>query len=314
MSTRVVATDFGGPEVLSVVERTLPDPGPGEVRIRVRAAAVNPWDHKQYSGLMGSDVSALPMPLGLEAAGEVVDVGADAVGPTGPISVGDAVIVNVGTGAYASELNVPAASVYAKPDRLGWAEASGLLVTGSTAAHLLAATSVASGDTLLIHGASGSVGLAATQLARRRGARVIGTASERNHNTLSELGAVPVAYGAGLEDRVRALAPDGVDAAIDTIGTDEAIDASLKLVPDTQRVASVVAFHRAGDGIRLLGSGPGADPGEQVRARAKLDLLDDAETGTYRVVLGPSYPLADAARAHRLSISGHPGGKVVLVP
>ena len=152
------------------------------------------------------------------------------------------------------------------------------------------------------------------QLATARGARVIGTAGEPNHDALRALGAEPVTYGNGLADRVRALAHDGIAAAIDTIGTDEAVDVSLELVADRDRFASVAAFHRAGDGIRLLGSGPGAESGDEIRTAAIPRLLEWAGDGRYRVAVGATYPLTEAAEAHRVSIGGHPGGKLVLLP
>lgn len=314
MSQRVVATAFGGPEVLQLVDYEPDAVTAGHVRIAVRAAAVNPWDHKQYSGAMGHDESQLPLPIGVESAGEVVEAGADAVGPTGPISVGDAVIADFAPGAYATELTVPASAVYAKPATLDWSGASGLLTTGSTAAHLMAVSGLGEGDTVLIHGASSSVGRSAIQLARLRGARVIGTASERNHDALRELGAEPTTYGAGLADRVRELAPDGLAAAFDMVGTDEAIDVSVELLGGPERVTSIAAFHRVTDGIRLIGSGPGAEAGTDIRTAAKRELIDLAAAGSYRVFVGATYPLADAAEAHRTSIAGHPGGKLVLLP
>jgi NADPH:quinone reductase len=153
------------------------------------------------------------------------------------------------------------------------------------------------------------------QLARARGASlVIGTARERNHDFLRSLGAEPVAYGPGLADRVRALAPDGVDAAIDTVGTDEAIDVSLELVADRGRIASIAAFERGGrEGICLLGGGPGADPGEDVRNAARLDLVRVADEGALTIEAHP-YALDDVAQAHRASMEGHTRGKIVLVP
>src|SRR5262249_22193638 len=155
------------------------------------------------------DPSRLPLRLGYEAAGVV-----SAVGPDTRVAVGDEVIVFRTSGAYATDLVVPESAVTPKPPSLGWAEAGGLMLTRATATHTLVATKVADGDTVLVHGASGGVGLMAVQLARLRGARVLGTANARNDDLLRELGAEPVAYGDGLLERVRALAPEGVDVAI----------------------------------------------------------------------------------------------------
>ncbi|MDR2983514.1 MAG: NADP-dependent oxidoreductase, partial [Nocardiopsaceae bacterium] len=211
----VIAAAYGGPEALEVVDEPTAEPGPGEARIAVRAAGVNPADYKSYSGVFGRDPSALPLRLGSEAAGTVTQVGAGATGPAGPISVGDEVIAYRIRGGYAAELVTPAASLVPKPQVLTWPEAAGLMLTGATAWHCLVATGVDAADTVLIHGGAGGVGLMATQLAVRRGASVVATASERHHDRLREFGAAPVTYGPGLADRVRAAAPDGVTAALD---------------------------------------------------------------------------------------------------
>jgi NADPH:quinone reductase-like Zn-dependent oxidoreductase len=144
---------------------------------------------------------------------------------------------------------------------------------------------------------------------------VIATASDRNHDLLRRLGAEPVAYGPGLADRVRALAPGGVDVAVDAVGTDEAVDVSLELVRDRQRIATIAAFARAPHvGIKLLGNGPGADPGTEIRTAARAELVRLAGEGDIRVVVGRTLPLAQAADAHRAGIAGHGQGKTILVP
>jgi NADPH:quinone reductase-like Zn-dependent oxidoreductase len=315
MSAVVVAAAYGGPEVLTLIDVPTPDPGPGEVRLAVRAAGVNPIDHKAYSGAFGTDPANLPMRLGAEAAGVVTAVGPDAVGPAGPVRVGDEVVVYRAQGAYAEELVVPAEAVVPKPAKLGWAEAGGLLLTGATAVHALEAVQVGAGDTVLVHGGAGGVGLMVVQLAAARGARVIATASPGKHDLLARLGATPVAYGEGLLQRVRALAPDGVSAAVDTVGTDEAVDVSLALVPDRERIVTIAAFARAPEaGIKLIGGGPGADPGDELRAAARLQLTAAVEAGRLEVVVARTYPLAEAAAAHAESKAGHATGKIVLLP
>jgi NADPH:quinone reductase-like Zn-dependent oxidoreductase len=315
MTDAVVAASYGGPEVLEVRDVEVPPPGSGEVTIDVRGAGVNPYDYKLYSGMLGSDEDRLPMRLGSEVSGVVTAVGEDATGPAGPVEVGDEVIGYPVSGGYAASLTVPATSVFPKPKALSFEQAAGLSLVGVTAYHLLEATGVGPGDTVLIHGVSGGVGLAAAQLAMDRGARVIGTAGARRHETLREMGIKPVEYGDGLADRVRGLATDGVDVALDTVGTDEAVDSSLELVEDHDRIATVAAFGRAHEaGIKLLGSGPGADPGTEIRDRARLVLTDLAERGVLRVVVARTFPLVDAAQAHAFLAEGHAGGKVVLVP
>jgi NADPH:quinone reductase len=311
MSAVVVATAFGGPEVLSVIDEPTPEPGPGQVRLAVRAAGVNPIDYKAYSGAFGSDPTSLPMHLGAEAAGVVSALGAG----VDAVAVGDEVIAYRASGAYAAEVVLAVDAVVPKPAAMSWDEAGGLLLTGATATHTLEAVGLRADEVVLIHGASGGVGLFAVQLAAARGATVIATAAAAKHELLRELGATPVAYGTGLADRVRAAAPGGVDAAIDLIGTDEAVDVSLELVADRQRIATIAAFGRAADaGIKLLGNGPGADPGDDVRAAARRQLTRAYEDGTLRVLVARAYPLADAAEAHRDIMRGHTTGKIVLNP
>jgi NADPH:quinone reductase len=315
MSLVVIATAYGGPEVLSVADEPVPDPGPGEARISVRASGVSPSDYKTYNGMFGRDPARLPLRIGSEVAGVVTAVGEGAAGPAGPVAVGDEVIGWRVTGGYAAELIAPAAVLVPRPAPLDWPQAAGLLLTGATAWHTLEASGVGAGDTVLVHGASGGVGLMAVQLAAARGATVIGTASPARHELLRELGAVPVAYGAGLADRVRAAAPGGVDAALDLVGTDEAVDVSLELVADRGRIASIAAFGRGpGLGIKLLGGGAGADPGTAIRQAARLKLVRLAGEGRLRVLVSRTYPLTEAAAAHREIMAGHTTGKMALIP
>jgi NADPH2:quinone reductase len=314
MPQHIVATSYGGPEVLALVDVEVPPPGPGEVVIEVRAAGVNPIDWKLYSGAMGQDPTKLPRPVGMEAAGVVTAVGDGAEGPVGPISVGDEVIVYPGSGTFATHVKVKGSSVVPKPSGLSFEEAAGLFLTGATAAHALAAARAAEGETVLLHAAAGGVGTMVLQLAAARGINVIGTASERNHEYVRSLGGTPVTYGDGLADRVRALAPNGVDAAIDGIGSDEAIDVSLELVDDPSRVVSIAAFGRGADGISLIGAGPGADPGTELRSAARLELAELAGAGRLKVTVARAYPLADAAEAMRDSQAAGTRGKLILVP
>lgn len=312
MSRAVVATAYGPPDVLELLDVDRPDPGPGQVVVDVRAAGTNPADVKSYSGEWGTDPAKLPMRLGFEASGVVSAVGPDAVGPAGPLAVGDEVVVFRASGAYAERLLVRAGAVLPKPANLAWDAAAGLLLAGTTAVHTVVAAEVREGDTVLVHGGSGGVGLMAVQLAGARGARVIATARESAHDLLRDLGAEPVVYGPGLADRVRALTPQ-VDAAIDTVGTDEALDTSLELGVEPQRIASIAAFERGGRlGIRLLGSGPGAEAGDDLRLAARRQLVEDAGAGRLRVVVAATYPLAAVAEAHRALTSSHRPGKIVL--
>ena len=315
MTLTVLATDFGGPEVLSVLDVPVAAPGPAEVLVGVRAVGTNPVDFKSYSGAFGRDPAQLPIRLGREASGIVRAVGDDVEGPGGPIRVGDEVVVYPVEGAYADELLVPAASVRPKPSTMSFAEASGLMVAGTTAIHALTVTGVKAGKTVVIHGGSGGVGLVAIQLAVANGAHVIATASPPRHAYLRELGAVPVSYGEGLIERLRSLAPAGFDAAIDMVGTDEALDASVALVADRQRIATIAGFQKGFElGVRVLGGAPGADPGVIIRSTARMELVRLAEAGSVGVLVAETFPLSEAAAAHRELARGHTHGKIVLLP
>lgn len=307
MTRAVVATAYGGPEVLRVVKDDPGRPGRGQALLEVRAAGVNPADWKFYSGAWGTDPARLPMRLGLEAAGVVV-----AVGEGSRFAPGDEVIAQPVIGAYCHRLVVDDDALLPKPAAMSWETAAGLMVAGVTAAHALHAVKVGAGDTLLVHGAAGGVGAMLVQLARVAGVRVIGTASPRNHEFLVDLGTTPIAYGPGLADRVR-QAGGRIDAAVDTAGTAEALECSVALVPNKKRVATV-AGHSLGArlGVLLLGAGPGSDPGTEVRLAARSRLLELWEAGRLDVRIGHTFPLADAANAHDAIRHGHTPGKIIL--
>jgi NADPH:quinone reductase-like Zn-dependent oxidoreductase len=310
MTRTVVAEGYGGPEVLAVHDVDLPAPGQGQVLVEVRAAGTNPLDFKLYSGQMGRDPAKLPMPLGLEASGTVIAAAPGASGYTGGLTVGDEVIVTNVDGAYAQRVLAEASEVGHKPAALSFEQAAGLLLVGGTAWHLLTNTKVGSNDTVLIHGASGGVGLMAVQLAVARGAKVIATASPARHDQLRSYGAEPVAYGDGLADRVRALGR--VDAALDLIGSDEALDTSVALVADRARIATIAGFGRAAElGIAAL---TGADGGQAIRDASRAEIIALAADGKLEVTVDKVFPLDEAPEAHRYLQTGHARGKVVLVP
>jgi NADPH:quinone reductase-like Zn-dependent oxidoreductase len=308
MARRVVAAGYGGPESLRVEEIPLPSPGAGQVRVAVRAAGVNAYDAKVYAS--DGDPARLPIRLGYEAAGVV-----DAVGPgVDDWSPGDEVIVFRTSGAYATDLVADTSALTPKPAPLDWPDAAALMLTGAAAWHAVTAARVKSGDVVLIHGGSGGVGLYAVQLALLRGARVLATGGESSYELLRSLGADPVRYGDGLLDRIRSLAPS-VDVALDLVGTDEAMDVSLALVEDRSRIVSIANFDRAPrERVQLLGNGPGADPGTEIRDAARADLARLAGDGSLRVFVGSTYPLAEAPDAHRQILTGHTTGKLVLLP
>jgi NADPH:quinone reductase len=307
---RWVATNFGGPEVLDEIEVGLPDPSPGEVTIEVRAAGMNPADYKHFS--RGQDPKLLPLTIGYEVAGVIAAIGADTEIASGGGAVGDEVVAFQVSDGYSSALNAPAADVFAKPETLTFPQAANLLLVGTTAADTIDVVGVSKGETVLVHGAAGGVGTSVVQQAMLLGATVIGTAGERDFDALRGFGATPVAYGPGLEERVLQAAPDGVDAAIDTVGVDEAIDVSLALVSDRGRIVSTAAFGRVKqDGFQVVGgSVPRSGP---FRAAARRSILDLAAAGKLTVPIGETFPFSDAREAVEALKGKHPYGKLALV-
>jgi NADPH:quinone reductase len=308
-----IATDFGGPEVLQLTEVDVPAPGPGEVTIAVRAAGMNPADYKHFGP--GQDRRLLPLTIGYEAAGVLAAVGPGTSIATGAGVVGDEVIAFQIVGGYASVLNVRASDVFAKPGTLDFPQAANLLLAGTTAAELLATAAVASSDTVLLHGAAGAVGLSVLQQARLIGARVIGTASADNFGIVESFGAVPVPYGGGpgeLAFRVRGAAPEGIAAVLDTVGTDEAVDASLALLEDRRRFVTLTAFRRAAaEGFTAIGaSNPASGP---FRAKARAGLVELAAAGDLTVRIARTFPFQDAREAVAALQGPHPSGKLALV-
>jgi NADPH:quinone reductase-like Zn-dependent oxidoreductase len=292
-------SQFGGPEVLELVDLPDPHPGPGQVRIAVRAAGVNASDWKKRKGLMDPE---LPQTMGYEAAGVVDEVGEGVA----DVAVGDRVFGLSDEGAAQAELAV--LSYYAPiPPSLGFPGAAALPAAIETATRALDQLGVGSDDTLLINGASGSVGSAAVQLAVARGARVIGTASPANHDYLRSLGAEPVAYGEGLAGRVRALAPGGVDLALDAAGSG-VLSELIELASGSEHVVTIADFAGAQEhGVRFSRG----DDGRAVHVLAEIGEL--IESGRFSLPVAQTFPLAEIAEAHRVSEDGHARGKLVLV-
>ncbi|MER7197986.1 NADPH:quinone reductase [Streptomyces sp. CB01635] len=290
---------FGGPEVLEIVDLPDPHPGPGEVRIAVRAAGVNASDWKKRKGLMDEE---LPQTLGYEAAGVVDELG-DGVTD---VVVGDRVFGFSTEGAAQAELAV--LSYYAPiPPSLDFPGAAALPAANETAMRALDQLGVVSGSTLLINGASGSVGSAAVQFAVVRGARVIGTASPSNHEYLRSLGAEPVAYGEGLVDRVHALAPEGVDLALDVAGNG-ILPELIGLAGGPEHVVTIADFTGAQEHGVTFSRG---DTGRAVHVLGEIGELIDS--GRFSLPVVQTFPLAEIAKAHRVSEDGHVRGKLVLV-
>ncbi len=290
---------FGGPEVVEIVDLPDPHPGPGQVRIAVRAAGVNASDWKKRRGLMDQE---LPQTLGYEAAGIVDELGPGVTG----VTAGMRVFGFSDQGAAQAELAV--LSAYAPiPPSLDFAAAAALPAAVETATRALDQLGVAGGTSVLVNGASGSVGSAAVQLAVARGARVIGTASPANHDYLSSLGAEPVAYGDGLADRVRALAPDGVDLALDVAGSG-VLPELVELAGGRAHVVTIADFAGAQRwGVRFSRG----DAGRALHSLAEIGTL--VESGRFRLPAVQTFPLAGIAQAQRVSEDGPVRGKLVLL-
>ena len=302
---------YGGPEELRVEDVPEPHATAGTVRVRVLAAGVNPIDWKLRRGdLRGVVDPPLPLVPGRDAVGVVDEVGEG----VDDVTTGDTVFGSAGLGGLSAEHAVltawaPPASTWSVEQ----AASAGLAMT--TAVHALAAVGVLgpgtsapgpvgrAGGTVLVEGASGSVGAAAVVAAVAAGARVVGTARPENHRVLEEMGAVPVAHGPGLAGRVAAVAPEGVDVVLDAAGAD--LDQLVALVGDPAHVVTVVDPVAAGRLGALVAGGE--NDVAALRAAAAL-----GEQGLYRPRVGRTFPLEEAAAAHRLAEGGFPGGKVVL--
>ncbi|MCQ4079304.1 NADP-dependent oxidoreductase [Streptomyces sp. RB6PN25] len=301
----ITANRYGGPETLELTETDDPKVGPDSVLVRVKAVGVNPVDWKIVAGYLDPLMYVhFPLVPGWDVAGVVEAVGLDAP----EFSVGDEVFGyvrkdEVQHGTYAELVDAPVRALARKPASLSWQQAAGVPLAGLTAWRSLGRVGVTAGDTVLVHAAAGGVGAFAVQIAVAKGARVIGTAGEHNHDFLRSLGAEPVTYGEGLADRVRRLAPEGIDAAVDYVGG-VAVAVSQELLKDRSRVASIVdpdVTRRGGHHVWVRPDS--ADLAELARL---------ADAGKLGVHVERALPLADAAEAFRLSMAGRTRGKIVL--
>lgn len=297
---------YGGPEVLEYGEVRDPKVGPDAVLVKVRAAAVNPVDWKCRAGYLDPVLDTVfPVVPGWDVSGVVVQPGV----AVSEFAAGDEVIGYVredflSRGTFAEYVAAPVRALARKPRNLTWEEAAGLPLTGLTAYQVLnRVLRVGRGETVLVHAAAGGVGSIAVQLARHVGARVIGTASEANHDFVRSLGGEPVTYGEGLAERVRGLAPEGVDAVFDTIGGDT-LKVSAQLLAPEGRLASIADGEVVGYGGVYFFVWPDA---EDLTRLAEL-----AEQGVVSVHVSETFPLERAADAHRLSEQGRTRGKIVV--
>ena len=290
---------YGGPEVLHLVDVEAPHAGPGEVRIRVRAAGVNPSDWKRREGQYRAfEEVRFPAGLGVEGAGIVDEIGPGVT----DMGLGDRVF---GFGENMMAEQAVLTHWARKPDDVSFEIAAGLPVVSDTATRALDQVGVAQGQTLLVSGAAGGVGTAIVQLARLRGIAVIGTASAAKHDYLRELGAVATSYGPGLEERVRALVPEGVDAAIDIAGSG-IIPELIRIVGDPSHVLSVADFSAEEYGAKFS-HGPPVDPARLFATMAEL-----CSAGSFTLRIDRTFPLDQAREAQELSQSGRVTGKLIV--
>ncbi|WP_221348371.1 NADP-dependent oxidoreductase [Streptomyces beigongshangae] len=298
----IVFDTFGTTEVLHEARIETPEPGPGQVRVRIRAVGVNPVDGKIRSGTMEA---VFPTTLPAVPGGEIAGV-VDALGEgVDHLKVGDEVLGWSDTGSYAQYALADATVLAPKPAALDWIHAAALPVASDGAERVLDLLDVGAGETLLIHGASGALGTVAVQLAVARGAHVIGTAGPANQDYVTSLGATALTYGDDLVERVRALAPHGIDAVLDAAGKG-ALEDSITLRGTTDRIVTTADFRAAELGV-VFAQGP------QRRSATRLaELARQAADGTLTLTVGATYPLAEAATAQQVSDSGHGRGKLVL--
>ena len=298
--------EFGGNDRFEITEREMPHIGPDTLVVRVVAAGLNPVDYKVREGyLQGLLDVQLPAVPGWDVAGVVEKVGLD----TPEFQVGDPILAYaradvVSGGSVAEYMAVPVRTATRKPDGLDFTAAAAIPLTGLTALQAIERSAVGEGATVLIHGAAGGVGSFGVQLARLRGARVIGTASERNHDYLRELGAEPVVYGDGLADRVREIAPGGVDVVLDFAGG-SSLDSTNDLLREGGVVTSIADPRAASEfGGNYIWVRPDA---AQLAELARL-----AADGSLRVEVAETFPLDDAAAAYARLEEGHTRGKIVV--
>lgn len=295
---------FGGPEVLALTEQPLPKVAPGEVLVRVRSAAVNPVDWKLMAGALDAMmVSQFPIVPGWDVSGVVEAVGIDVP----EYAPGDEVVGYVRKdlvqgGTYAEYVSAPVRTLGRKPTELDWNQAAGLPLAGLTAYQVLNRLGTGPGTTVLVHGGAGGVGQAGIQLARHAGARVIATASEHNHDLLRTLGAEPLAYGDGLAERIRALAPDGVDVVADFVGG--VLDVTTAVLAEDGRHASIADHGAVQAGGQWMWVRPDAADLDHL-----AELVDD---GDLTVTVAHAYDLEHAAEAMTMSMQGHAAGKIAI--
>jgi NADPH:quinone reductase-like Zn-dependent oxidoreductase len=299
--------EYGGVDVLKVVDVPQPEPGQGQVLVQVRAAGINPGEDKIRAGLLHSRFPAtFPSGEGSDLAGVVTG--------TGPgVSAFEAGAEVLGwtdnRASHAEYVVAEAANLTPKPPAVPWEVAGALYVAGATAWAAVRAAGASAGDTVVVAGASGGVGSIAVQLAKRAGATVIGLASEHNHGWLRDHGVIPVTYGDGVEERIRAAAPGGkVNAFIDTVGGDY-VQLALDLGVAPSRIDTVANFAAVEKfGVKAEGSQAGSS------AAVLAELAGLIAAGELQIPITATYSLDQVQDAYRRLAEGHLLGKIVLLP
>ena len=306
MPRAVRFNNYGGLEVLQVVEVERPKPGPGQLVVQVKAAGINPGEASIRKGVFAERwPSTFPSGQGSDLAGIVADTG---LGVTN-VAVGDEVIGFTNERASQAEfVVVESGNLVPRPGNVSWEQAGALFVAGTTAYAAVRSVSLREGDTVVVSGAAGGVGSIAVQLAANAGARVIGVASESNHKWLADHGVIPVTYGEGVEERIRAASDGKVDAFIDTFGGGY-VEMAIQLGVAPERIDTIIDFAAAAKyGVKTEGN----------HAAGTADVLGELAgliaTGRLEIPIAKVYPLAEVREAYRDLEQRHTRGKIVLLP
>lgn len=303
MSRRVSYSQLGGPDVLTISEIPEPHAGQGEVRVRVKFAGINPFDAKAFSGAATATPQKISFPSGNgnDFAGVVDEIG-DGVSQW---AVGDEVLGGKGFSGQADYVVVPADKLVRKPTALSWEQAGGLDIVGRTAWASVESLSLTAADTVLVSAAAGGVGVIAAQLAVVKGAKVIGSASESNHDFLRSLGIHPVTYGEGMVERILEISPEGITAALDNNGR-ETVDAALALGAPAHRI-NTIADYAAVKEYGTTGVGAAGATADDLASLAAL-----VAAGTVQIPIDSVFPFAQVSEAYAKLMQGHSRGKIVL--